>query len=63
VKCTALLDSASQGHFVAESLVQQHHLRKCKAQVFVQGIDEVTIQFIMQHHWKYNPYLAIGKPK
>jgi hypothetical protein len=31
VKCRALLDSASQGHFVTERLVQQLHLRKFKA--------------------------------
>ena len=42
VKCTALLDSASQGHFVTERLVQQLNLRKFKAQIPVQGINEVT---------------------
>ena len=42
VKCRALLDSASQGHFVTERLVQQLHLRKYKAHVPVQGINEVT---------------------
>jgi len=31
VKCRALLDSASQGHFVTEHLVQQLNLRKYKA--------------------------------
>ena len=30
MKCKALLDSASQGHFVTERLVQQIHLRKFK---------------------------------
>ena len=40
MKCRALLDSASQGHFVTERLVQQLHLRKFKAQI--QGINEVT---------------------
>jgi len=49
-KCRALLDSASQGHFVTERLVQQLHLRKFKAQIPVQGINEVTKQFIMQLH-------------
>ena len=42
VKCRALLDSASQGHFVTEHLVQQLNLRKFKAQIPVQGINEVT---------------------
>ena len=42
VKYRALLDSASQGHFVTERLVQQLHLRKFKAQIPVQGINEVT---------------------
>ena len=42
VKCRALLDSASQDHFVTERLVQQLHLRKFKAHVPVQGINEVT---------------------
>jgi len=42
VKCRALLDSASQGHFVTERLVQQLHLRKFKAQIPVQGINKVT---------------------
>ena len=42
MKCRALLDSASQGHFVTERLVQQIHLRKFKAQIPVQGINEVT---------------------
>jgi hypothetical protein len=42
VKCRELLDSASQGHFVTERLVQQLHLRKFAAQVPVQGINEVT---------------------
>ena len=37
VKCRALLDSASQGHFVTERLIQQLHLRKFKAQIPVQG--------------------------
>jgi hypothetical protein len=41
VKCRALLDSASQGHFVTERLVQQLHLRQFKAQIPVQGINEV----------------------
>jgi hypothetical protein len=41
VKCRAL-DSASQGHFVTERLVQQLHLRKLKAQILVQGISEDT---------------------
>jgi hypothetical protein len=36
------LDSASQGHFVTEHLVQQLHLRKFKAQIPVQGINQVT---------------------
>jgi hypothetical protein len=49
VKCRALLNSASQGHFVTERLVQQLHLRKFKA---VQGINEVKKQFILQLHWK-----------
>jgi len=42
VKCRALLDSASQGHFVTACLVQQLNLRKFKAQIPVQGINEVT---------------------
>jgi hypothetical protein len=42
VKCRALLGSASQGHFVREHLVQQLNLRKFKAQIPVQGINEVT---------------------
>ena len=42
VKCRALLDSASQGHFVTKRLVQHLHLRKFKAQIPVQGINEVT---------------------
>jgi hypothetical protein len=63
VKCTALLNSESKGHFVTERLVQQHHLRKCKAHVPVPGINEVINQFIMQLHWKQNPDLAVGKPK
>jgi len=42
VKCRALLDSASQGHFVTEHLVQQLNLRKFKAQTPVQGINEGT---------------------
>jgi len=42
VKCRALLDSASQGHFVTEHLVQRLNLRKFKAQIPVQGINEVT---------------------
>jgi len=33
VKCRALLDSASQGHFVTEHLVQQLNLRKFKAHI------------------------------
>jgi hypothetical protein len=36
------LDSASQGHFVTERLVQQFHLRKFEAQIPVQVINEVT---------------------
>jgi len=42
VKCRALLDSASRGHFVTERLVQQLNLRTFKAQIPVQGISEVT---------------------
>ena len=42
VKFRALLDSASQGHFVTQRLVQQLNLRKFKAQIPVQGINEVT---------------------
>jgi hypothetical protein len=42
LKCSTLLDSASQGHFVTEHLVQQLNLRKFKAQIPVQGINEVT---------------------
>jgi len=42
MKCRALLDSASKGHFVTERLVQQLHLRKFKAQIPVQGTNEVT---------------------
>jgi hypothetical protein len=42
VKCRALLDSASQGHFVPGRLVQQLHLRKFKAHIPVQGINVVT---------------------
>ena len=38
MKCRALLDSASQGHFVTKHL----NLRKFKAQISVQGINEVT---------------------
>jgi hypothetical protein len=41
VKCRALLDSASQGHFATERLVQQLNLRKFKAQIPAQGINEV----------------------
>ena len=52
VKCRALLDSASQGHFVTERLVQQLQLRKVKAHVPVQGINEIQKQFIMQLHWR-----------
>ena len=37
------MDSASNGHFVTERLVQQwENLRKFKAQIPVQGINEVT---------------------
>jgi len=36
------LDSASQGHFVTEHLVQQLNLRKFKAHIPVQGINEAT---------------------
>ena len=36
------MDSASQGHCVTERLVHQLHLRKIKAQIPVQGINEVT---------------------
>jgi len=36
------LDSALQGHFVTELLVQQLHLRKLKAQIPAQGINGVT---------------------
>jgi hypothetical protein len=42
VKCRALLDSASQRHFVTERLAQQLQLRKIKTDVTVQGINEVT---------------------
>ena len=42
VKCRALLDSASQGHFVTERLVQQLDLRKFRAQIPFQDINEVT---------------------
>jgi len=42
VKCRALLDSASQGHFVTERLVQQLLLRKFKTKIPVQGINLVT---------------------
>jgi hypothetical protein len=42
VKCRALLDSASQGHFVTEHLVQLLHLRKYRTHVLVQGINEIT---------------------
>ena len=42
MKFRALLDSASQGHFVTEHLVQRLNLRKFKAQIPVQGINEVT---------------------
>jgi len=48
----ALLDSASQGHFVTERLVQQLNLRKFKAQIPVQGINDVTKKFIMQLQWR-----------
>jgi hypothetical protein len=41
-KCRALLDSASQGHFVTECLVQLLHLRKFTPHIPVQGINEVT---------------------
>jgi hypothetical protein len=41
VKRRALLNSASQSHFVTKHLVQQLHLRKFKAQIHVQGINEV----------------------
>ena len=51
VKCRALLDSASQGHFVTERLVQQLHLRKCKAQMF-KALMRLQKQFIMQLHWR-----------
>jgi len=42
LKCRALLDSASQGHFVTERLVQQLNLGKLKAQIPPQGINGVT---------------------
>ena len=47
VKCRALLDSASQGHFVTGHLIQQLQLKKVKTQIPVQGINETTrvIQF------------------
>ena len=40
VKCRALLDSASQGNFVTQHVVQQLHLRIFKAQIPVQGTNE-----------------------
>ena len=42
MKCRALFHSASHSHFVTERLVQQLHLRKFKAHVPVQDINEVT---------------------
>jgi hypothetical protein len=42
VKWRELLDSASQGHFVTECLVPLLHLRKYRAHVPVQGINEIT---------------------
>ena len=41
MKYRALLDSASQGHFVTQLLIQQLNLRKFKAQIPVQVINEV----------------------
>ena len=42
VKCRALLDSESQGHFVTEHLIRQLQLKKVKTQIPVQGINETT---------------------
>jgi hypothetical protein len=42
MKFRALLDSASQGHFVTERLVQLLQLRKYRTHVPVQGINEIT---------------------
>ena len=42
MECRALLDSALQGHFVTESLVQQINWRTFKAPIPVQGINEIT---------------------
>ena len=61
VKCRALLDSASQGHFVTERLVQQLNLRKFKAQIPVQGINEVTKTIHYAASLEINPDLANGK--
>jgi len=41
MKCTALLDSTSQGHFVTERLVQLLRLRESEAHLPVQDINEV----------------------
>jgi hypothetical protein len=42
MKCRVLLGSALQGHFVTEGLVQKLRLRKFKAHVPFQCINEVT---------------------
>jgi NMD protein affecting ribosome stability and mRNA decay len=41
-KCRALLDSASQNNFIAESLVQRLCLKKRSNRLPIQGINEVT---------------------
>ena len=63
VKCRALLDSASQGHFVTERLDQQLYLRKFKVHVPVQGVNEVTKTTHYAASLEINPDLAIGKLK
>jgi hypothetical protein len=42
VPCRALLDSASQSHFVTERLVQRLKLAKLKECTFIQGISDVN---------------------
>jgi len=56
-----VLDSASQGHFVKERLVQQLHLRKYKSQIPVQGINEATKTIHYAASLEINPDLANGK--
>jgi hypothetical protein len=57
------LDSAPQGRFVTERLVQQLQLRKFKAHVSLQGINEVTKTIHYAASLEIISRLAIGKPK